>query len=73
MIPVDCRTCRQKGRCAMEAGRYRQALFAWAKGKDLPDCQDYLPRYHHGVDGVFSNCSFSPRPSRSADEQRSPS
>lgn len=71
MIPVDCRTCRSKGRCEHESARYRQALFAWAKGIMLQDCNHYTPRYYHGIEGVYP--CLSPRPSLVSSEQRKPS
>ncbi len=61
-IVVECKTCRQAGRCSDRAAMQRESLFAWGRREPAPSCSDYDPRYHHGIEGVFADPS--PHPSR---------
>lgn len=56
---VECDSCRQSGLYPALPEMHRLTAFAWANGVDAPGCPFYLPRWHHGVEGVLS----SPRPS----------
>lgn len=61
-LVVECKQCRQAGRCSDEPALHRESLFAWGSKKPLPVCPDREPRYYHGIEGVYAHPS--PRPSR---------
>ena len=61
-IVVECDSCHQAGRCNDMPAMQRESLFAWGRKESTPSCPDHVPRYHHGIDGVYAHPS--PRPSQ---------
>lgn len=61
-LAMECATCMEVWRCGSQRAQHAQAVaraFAWEQPR--PDCQQYRPRHHHGIEGVLA----SPHPTRS--------
>jgi len=64
VIPVDCDTCKHKGKCRLESAQHQATLMAWAHRVSAPDCLEYQERTWRGIEGVIDHTPISPRPSR---------
>lgn len=54
MQAVDCLHCLSNKSCPLMAAYCLDVVYAMVEGADAPDCQQLIPVYRHGVEGVFS-------------------
>lgn len=53
MQAVDCLYCQNNKSCPLMAAYCLEVVYAMVEGADAPDCQQFIPVYRHGVEGVF--------------------
>jgi len=51
---VACLDCKLRARCQKLSDHCCKSLAAWADGFSM-DCQEYQPRWNHGVEGVIDH------------------
>lgn len=50
---IPCNSCDLSARCALRSDHLREALFAFGRGVESPDCLFWREARWHGVDGVL--------------------
>ena len=49
---MDCGKCRKRS-CRLSSNFWMQLFFSYSRGT-RPQCDEFKPNYHRGIDGVWS-------------------